>query len=98
MDLIRRFRFEDSALSWLEENAVVVRRPTLDFLANYSFRGSIRGYQEGDAYFPGSPLLQVESTFAEGVMLETIILSVLNYDTSVASAAARICLLYTSPS
>src|SRR5680860_1000034 len=88
MDLIRRFRFEDSELSWLEENAVV-RRPTLDFLANYSFRGSIRGYQEGDAYFPGSPLLQVESTFAEGVMLETIILSVLNYDTSVASAAAR---------
>jgi len=88
MDLIRQFRFEDSELSWLEENAVV-RRPTLDFLANYAFRGSIWGYQEGDVYFPGSPLLQVESTFAEGVMLETIILSVLNYDTSVASAAAR---------
>jgi len=88
MELIRQFRFEDSELSWLEENAVV-RRPTLDFLANYSFRGSIWGYQEGDVYFPGSPLLQVESTFAEGVMLETIILSVLNYDTSVASAAAR---------
>lgn len=88
MELIRQFRFEDAELSWLEENAVV-RRPTLDFLANYAFRGSVWGYQEGDAYFPGSPLLQVESTFAEGVMLETIILSVLNYDTSVASAAAR---------
>lgn len=88
LDLIRQFRFGDAELGWLEENDVV-RRPTLDFLADYSFSGSIWGYQEGDAYFPGSPLLQVESTFAEGVVLETIILSVLNYDTSVASAAAR---------
>ncbi|KFF59963.1 nicotinate phosphoribosyltransferase [Cryobacterium sp. MLB-32] len=88
LELIRQFRFGDAELSWLEDNAVV-RRPTLDFLADYSFSGSIWGYQEGDAYFPGSPLLQVESSFAEGVVLETIILSVLNYDTSVASAAAR---------
>ncbi|KGJ72425.1 nicotinate phosphoribosyltransferase [Cryobacterium roopkundense] len=88
LELIRQFRFGDAELTWLEDNAVV-RRPTLDFLADYSFTGSIWGYREGDAYFPGSPLLQVESSFAEGVVLETIILSVLNYDTSVASAAAR---------
>jgi nicotinate phosphoribosyltransferase len=88
LELIRAFRFTDADISWLEENAVV-RRPTLDWLANYSFSGSIWGYQEGEAYFPGSPLLNVQSTFAEGVLLETLILSVLNYDTSVASAAAR---------
>ena len=88
LELIAQFRFEDAELRWLEDNDVV-RRATLDFLADYRFGGNIWGYQEGDAYFPGSPLLQVESTFAEGVVLETIILSVLNYDTSVASAAAR---------
>jgi nicotinate phosphoribosyltransferase len=88
LELIRAFRFTDADIGWLEENAVV-RRPTLDWLANYSFSGSIWGYQEGEAYFPGSPLLNVQSTFAEGVLLETLILSVLNYDTSVASAAAR---------
>ena len=88
LELIRQFRFTDEELSWLAENAIV-RAPTLNFLADYAFSGNIWGYQEGEAYFPGSPLLLVESTFAEGVILETLILSVLNYDIAVASAAAR---------
>ncbi len=88
LEQIRQFRFTDAELTWLRDNDVV-RQPTLDWLADYSFAGNIWGYQEGEAYFPGSPLLVVEGTFAEGVILETIVLSVLNYDTSVASAAAR---------
>lgn len=88
LELIHQFRFTDAELTWLRDNGVV-RQPTLDWLANYRFSGEIWGYQEGEAYFPGSPLLTVESSFAEGVILETLILSVLNYDTSVASAAAR---------
>jgi nicotinate phosphoribosyltransferase len=88
LDLIRDFRFTDAELTWLRDNKIV-REPTLDWLADYAFRGSIWGYQEGEAYFPGSPLLTVDGTFAECVILETLILSVLNYDSSVASAAAR---------
>src|SRR5699024_5275834 len=38
---------------------------------------------------PNSPLMQVESTFAEAVILETYLLSVHNYDTAVASAGSR---------
>ncbi|QYF74126.1 nicotinate phosphoribosyltransferase [Cryobacterium sp. PAMC25264] len=88
LDLIRDFRFGDAELDWLRANDVV-RPPTLDWLADYSFSGNIWGYREGDAYFPGSPLIQVDGTFAECVVLETLILSVLNYDSAVASAAAR---------
>ena len=88
LEQIRSFRFTDAELGWLEQNAVV-RRPTLDWLADYAFRGDISGYAEGEVYFPGSPLLMVESSFAEGVVLETLILSILNFDTAVASAAAR---------
>ncbi|MCU1444142.1 MAG: nicotinate phosphoribosyltransferase, partial [Cryobacterium sp.] len=88
MELIRQFRFTDTELDWLRTNSVV-RQPTLDWLADYSFSGNIWGYREGEVYFPGSPLLVVDASFAEGVILETLILSVLNYDTSVASAAAR---------
>jgi len=88
LDLIKDFRFGDAELDWLRENKVV-RPPTLDWLADYSFAGNIWGYREGDAYFPGSPLIQVDGTFAECVVLETLILSVLNYDSAVASAAAR---------
>ena len=88
LELIDAFRFTDDELSWLGDNRVV-RPATLDWLANYRFNGSIRGYREGEVYFPGSPLLVVDAPFAEGVILETLILSVLNYDSAVASAAAR---------
>ena len=62
---------------------------TLDWLADYRFTGNIFGYREGEAYFPGSPMLVVDGTFAEAVILETLVLSVLNYDCAVASAATR---------
>jgi len=88
LSLIDDFRFEDAELTWLRD-AGVVRSETLDWLADYRFRGSITGYREGDLYFPGSPILVVDGTFAEAVILETLTLSVLNYDSAVASAAAR---------
>jgi nicotinate phosphoribosyltransferase len=88
LELIDRFRFEDAELEWLREHEVV-RAETLDWLADYRFRGDIWGYREGEAYFPGSPLITIQATFAEAVMLETLVLSTLNYDSSVASAAAR---------
>ncbi len=59
------------------------------FLASYRFRGDIWGYAEGDCYFPGSPILVVEGTFAEAVVLETLALSIFNHDCAVASAASR---------
>jgi nicotinate phosphoribosyltransferase len=88
LDAIADFRFGDAELGYLREN-VIVSAPTLEWLADYRFSGSIQGYREGDLYFPGSPVLVVEGTFAEAVILETLALSVLNYDCAVASAAAR---------
>jgi len=88
LELLADFRFGEAELDWLRE-ASVVDGATLDWLADYRFSGSIRGYREGEPYFPGSPLLVVESSFAEGVLLETLALSVLNHDSAVASAAAR---------
>ena len=88
LDLVEQFRFGDEELSFLSRNSIV-RPETIDWLANYRFSGNITGYREGDAYFPGSPVLIVEGSFAEAVILETLALSVLNYDSAVASAAAR---------
>ena len=88
LELIRDFRFGDAELGWLRDNKVV-RAHTLDWLANYSFAGTITGYREGEVYFPGSPMLVVQGGFAETVVLETLALSVLNYDCAVASAASR---------
>ncbi len=88
LEQLAEFRFGDAELTWLRENEVVDAE-TLDWLADYRFRGNVWGYQEGEVYFPGSPILVVEGTFAEAVVLETLALSVLNYDSAVASAAAR---------
>jgi nicotinate phosphoribosyltransferase len=88
LDLIDDFRFTDLELDWLRDNSVVYDR-ALDWLADYQFTGSISGYREGEVYFPGSPILIVEGTFAEAVILETLALSVLNYDSAVATAASR---------
>lgn len=88
IEQIHDFRFGPSELDFLLERKIV-SEDTATWLADYRFRGSIHGYAEGEVYLPGSPLLVVESTFAEGVILETLILSVLNYDCAVASAASR---------
>jgi nicotinate phosphoribosyltransferase len=88
LELISEFRFGDAELAWLRDNHVV-GADALDWLAAYRFAGDISGYREGDAFFPGSPILTVDGTFAEAVILETLVLSVLNYDSAVASAAAR---------
>jgi nicotinate phosphoribosyltransferase len=88
LELVRDFRFGDAELAWLRETGVV-NTQTLDWLANYRFGGTITGYQEGEVYFPGSPMLVVQGGFAESVVLETLVLSVLNYDSAIASAASR---------
>ena len=83
LSLLREFRFGDAELDWLREHEVV-DASTLAWLANYRFSGSISGYREGEIYFPGSPVLTVEASFAEGVVLETLALSVFNHDSAVA--------------
>ena len=85
---LRAFRFDQESLTFLHDTDVV-DTPTADWLADFRFRGDIWGYHEGEVYFPGSPLLVVDSTFAEGVVLETLLLSIYNHDSAIASAASR---------
>ncbi|MEJ1092502.1 nicotinate phosphoribosyltransferase [Microbacterium istanbulense] len=88
MTLLREFHFGDDELRYLRDNGIV-DADALRYLEKYRFTGSIRGYREGELYFPGSPILTVEGTFADAVVLETLALSVLNHDSAVATAASR---------
>ncbi|MES9502126.1 MULTISPECIES: nicotinate phosphoribosyltransferase [Streptomyces] len=88
LDAVEHFRFEPAQLDHLRTHDVV-DEATLDYLAGYRFSGTISGYPEGEVYFPGSPVLRVEGTFAECVLLETVILSILNHDSAIAAAASR---------
>ncbi|MDK1473789.1 nicotinate phosphoribosyltransferase [Streptomyces sp. 549] len=88
LDAVTNFRFDADVLGYLRE-ARVVDEPTLRWLEDYRFSGRVTGYPEGEVYFPGSPVLRVEGSFAECVLLETVVLSVLNHDSAIASAASR---------
>jgi nicotinate phosphoribosyltransferase len=88
LEALPHFRFGDDELASLRQQGITDQR-LLDWLADFRFSGDIDGYAEGDLYFPGSPVLTVRAPFAEGVLLETLALSVLNHDSAIASAAAR---------
>ncbi|MFG2321025.1 nicotinate phosphoribosyltransferase [Streptomyces sp. NPDC048568] len=88
LDAVENFRFDADVLSFLREKDIVDEQ-TLDWLAQYRFSGDIWGYPEGEVYFPGSPIMRVEGTFGECVLLETVILSILNHDSAIAAAASR---------
>ena len=88
LEALQEFRFGDAEIEDLRRRKVV-DEATCDWLAGYRFSGDVSGYAEGEVYFPGSPVLVVESSFAEGVVLETLALSILNHDTAIASAASR---------
>jgi nicotinate phosphoribosyltransferase len=88
LDAVAGFTFDDETVSGLRAGGVI-DGVTAEYLSAYRFAGDIDGYPEGELYFPNSPVLTVSGTFAEAVVLETVILSILNHDCAVASAAAR---------
>ncbi len=86
VEALADFTFNDTALESLSD---FLDSDTLAYLADYRFRGDVDGYPEGELYFPGSPVLALNGTFGECVVLETLALSIFNHDTAIASAAAR---------
>jgi nicotinate phosphoribosyltransferase len=86
VEALAQFTFDHDALSGL---AGFLDDTTLAYLTDFRFRGDVDGYVEGELYFPGSPVLSVHGSFAECVLLETLVLSIFNHDTAIASAAAR---------
>jgi nicotinate phosphoribosyltransferase len=86
IEAISRFTFGDDELARLSD---VLDPATIEWLANYRFTGDVDGYAEGELYFPGSPLFTVRGSFADAVVLETLVLSILNHDSAIVSAGAR---------
>jgi nicotinate phosphoribosyltransferase len=88
LEAIADFRFDEATIAALLEGSVI-DDVTAEYLRGYRFTGDVDGYPEGELYFPYSPVLTVAGTFAEAVVLETLVLSILNHDCAIAAAAAR---------
>lgn len=92
INAVQNFTFTSDQLDYIRQNYPLINEQTLDYLKEYKFNGTLLGYQEGDVYFPHSPILTVFGTFGEAVLLETVLLSIMNHDSAVASAASRMVL------
>jgi nicotinate phosphoribosyltransferase len=88
VEAVAGFRFGGAELDYLHGHGIV-DADTADWLAQYRFTGDLEGYAEGELYYPGSPILTVSGSFAQCVVLETLVLSILNHDCAIAAAAAR---------
>lgn len=88
LEALERFEFDGEQIEWLSSRGIISEEAA-SFLATWRFTGDMWGYAEGECYFPGSPLLTVEGSFADCTLLETLLLSILNHDCAVASAASR---------
>ncbi|MCV6964496.1 nicotinate phosphoribosyltransferase [Mycobacterium intermedium] len=86
LETLPQFTFDAEACELL---ARFLDADTVRYLRAFRFTGDIDGYAEGELYFPNSPVLTVHGSFAECVVLETLVLSILNHDSAIASAAAR---------
>ena len=63
LDELGRFLLSDEDLRFLSDRKVVSKE-TISWLENLHFSGSIKGYREGEMFFPNSPILQVEARSA----------------------------------
>ena len=88
LELLPRFRFTEAQVRWLEDTGVADAR-TRRRVLHRPFSGDLWAYREGEIAFPYSPLVSVCAPFGEAVLLETLLLSVCNWDSGVASTASR---------
>ena len=88
VDALAAFRFDDDVLRWLEAERVV-SASMLRWLADFRFSGDIHAYREGEVHVDGSPVMTVVAAFGEALLIETVLLSILNHDSAVAAAGAR---------
>lgn len=86
---LQELHFTASDLAYLKETTDYPQA-FLDYLEAFKFTGTIRSALEGDLVFNNEPILQFEGELAQGQLIETAVLNMINYQTLVATKAARI--------
>jgi nicotinate phosphoribosyltransferase len=95
LELIRHLRFGEAELDYLRE--IGLDRAFVDHLASFRFTGDINAVPEGTIVFANEPIIQVRAPLIEAQLLETLILNQVNFQTMIASKAARVVLAAGGP-
>ncbi|AEB11074.1 nicotinate phosphoribosyltransferase [Marinithermus hydrothermalis] len=91
LDYLENLRFEPEDLAYLESLGLFDRE-FLEYLRGFRFRGEVWAVPEGEVVFPGEPLVRVSASRIEAQLIETFLLNALNFETLIASKAARVLL------
>ncbi len=83
-------RFDDSDLGYLESLGLFTR-DFLDSLGSFRFSGTVHAVQEGTVVFPNTPILRVEGPMDECQLVESSLLNIVNFQSLIATKAARVC-------
>lgn len=89
IDYISNFKFTDTDLKYIKET-LNYEEGYIEYLRNLRFTGTIKAMREGELVFSNMPLLRVEAPLIEAQIIETAILNIINYQTLIATKAARI--------
>jgi nicotinate phosphoribosyltransferase len=97
MDYLAAFRFEASDLEYLadlpgNDGRPLFERAFLDHLGGLSLSVDVDAIPEGTVVFPHEPLLRVRGPILQAQILETALLNIINFQTLIATKAARVCL------
>jgi len=87
---LETFRFSEEELEYVRGMGVF-RPRFIEFLRGFRFRGTVTSPAEGSVVFANEPILTVTGTLAETQFVETALLNIINFQTLVATKAARIC-------
>jgi nicotinate phosphoribosyltransferase len=88
--LVERMRFGPEELAYLR--SLGFAEPFLDYLAKFRFTGDVDAIPEGTVVFENEPLVRVTAPRIEAQLLETLLLNQINFQTAIATKAARIVL------
>jgi nicotinate phosphoribosyltransferase len=94
LDFLERVRFSADDISYLRGLPFFrhVHSDFFDYLSRFQFAGEVWALPEGTIFFPGEPLLRVTASIADAQLVETSLLSILHFQTLIASKAARIAI------
>src|SRR5438094_119231 len=92
LDFLENVRFSSEDISYLRGLPFFrhVQSDFFDYLSRFEFTGEVCALPEGTIFFPGEPLLRVTAPIAEAQLVETSLLSILHFQTLIASKAARV--------
>lgn len=96
LDVLERFRFDAAACDYLggltdPDGEPLLPPDFLQYLQGLRLTVDVAAVPEGTAVFPHEPLVRVQGPLIEAQLLESVLLNLINFQTLIATKAARIC-------